>query len=95
MIKLTRGIRAQTHQLAEENGALVLDRLHDGLPGLRALRVVHAGGEGIALGLHVDAGGLCDHETALGGALGIVLGHHLGGDSTRSTAPGGWIWVVS
>jgi hypothetical protein len=68
------GDAADVPELAEEDGALGVDGVDDGAPGVHLLGRPDAGGVGVALRRVGDARGLGDHEPALGGALGVVDG---------------------
>ena len=77
-------------ELAEHEGALVVDGGHDGLPGFHVLGCVDARGAGVAMPALIDDGAFADHEPARGSALGVVLGHHGLGNGAKGAASGQW-----
>src|SRR6185312_17505630 len=68
------GDSADVPDLAEEDAALAVDGVDDGLPGLDLLRRPDAGGLRVPLRGGGDPRGLGDEETAPGGALRVVDG---------------------
>ncbi|CAL4896175.1 unnamed protein product [Urochloa decumbens] len=68
------GDAADVPELAEEDGALGVDGVHDGPPRRDLLGRPDPRRVGVALRCVGDARGLGDHEPALGGALRVVHG---------------------